>query len=488
MARQKKILQQLALPIALNLGLLAYLLLFHPSSWWWLPADNIAVTDLPAKVVQFVQFVALAYLIARVIWFIHGKAQAQADRRVVPKLALHIIVILIYVVLALAGMNYVFKQPLETFLAATGVLGFVVGLALRGLVSDLFCGIALALDSSIQSGDWLQFQHKGRDYKAQFIEFNWRLTALVDGDGIGILIPNSEFSMVTVVNLTRPTNVAWHSAKVQLDISVDQERVLTVLQNVANKAVSDGIINASPAPTARISAINDGLITFTTAFTLAPEKFNLTPINHLLKNSLKFLKVAGISVVSINHQSQVIQQDHEASPESSEQVEARTRARAISMLPFFFFLSPDELKLIGQMTASRKVGKNAPIFNAGDAGESMFVVLEGGFEVMIEVDGKPQAVASLWPGDFFGEMSLFTGAPRSATIVARDNSIVLEIGKETVAGLFQRNQSFAETVADVIDARLRANAAKIDASKNTQQATPVATSSVFNAIKSFFKL
>ncbi len=97
-------------------------------------------------------------------------------------------------------------------------------------------------------------------------------------------------------------------------------------------------------------------------------------------------------------------------------------------------------------------------------------------------------MASLWPGDFLCEISLFTGAPRSATIVARYNCIVLEIGKETVAGLFQRNQSFAETVADVIDARLRANAAKIDASKNTQQATPVATSSVFNAIKSFFKL
>jgi len=488
MASPKTILKQLALPILLNLGLLAYLLLFHSGSWWWLPADPPAVTDLPAKVVQFVQFVALAYLIARVIWFIHGRAQSQADRRVVPKLALHIIVILIYVVLALAGMNYVFKQPLETFLAATGVLGFVVGLALRGLVSDLFCGIALALDSSIQSGDWLQFQHKGRDYKAQFIEFNWRLTALVDGDGIGILIPNSEFSMVTVVNLTRPTNVAWHSAKVQLDISVDQERVLSVLQNAANKAVSDGIINASPAPTARISAINDGLITFTTAFTLAPEKFNLTPINHLLKNSLKFLKVAGISVVSINHQSQVIQQDHEASPESSEQVEARARARAISMLPFFFFLSPDELKLIGEMTVSSKVGKSAAIFKAGEAGESMFVVLEGGFEVLIEVEGKSQVVASLWPGDFFGEMSLFTGAPRSATIVARDNSIVLEIAKETVAGLFQRNPSFAETVAGVIDARLAANAAKIDASKNANQTIAEAPKSILGAIKSFFKL
>ena len=55
-------------------------------------------------------------------------------------------------------------------------------------------------------------------------------------------------------------------------------------------------------------------------------------------------------------------------------------------------------------------------------------------------------MASLWPGDFLCEISLFTGAPRSATIVARDNCIVLEIGKETVAGLFQRYQILLQTV------------------------------------------
>jgi len=488
MAPSQSILKQLALPIALNVGLLGYLSFFHSSSWWWLPANSQGVSDLPAKAFQFLQFLALAYFISRVIWLIHGRAQLHAERRVVPKLALHIIVILIYLVLALAGLNTVFKQPLETFLAATGVLGFVVGLALRGLVSDLFCGIALALDSSIQAGDWLQFQHKGKDYKAQFIEFNWRLTSLVDGDGIGILIPNSEFSMVTVVNLTRPTTVAWHSASLQLDISVDQGRVITILQNAADKAVSEGFVNATPGPTARVAGVSNGLITFTTSFTLPPEKFNRTAIHQLLNNSLKFLKVAGISVVSIAHQSQVIQQDHEASPESKDAVEARARARAISLLPFFFFLSQDDLMQIGETTASRKIGKNTAVFNAGDAGESMFVVLEGGFQVWIEVEGKPQVLAHLWPGDFFGEMSLFTGAPRSATIVARDHSVVLEIGKDTVAGLFQRNPSFAETVAGVIDARVAANAAKIEAGKNSNQAPVAAPKSILGAIKFFFKL
>lgn len=488
MAAPQNVLKRLVAPLILNLGLLAYLLVFHSDAWWWLNTDTAMNAQFIAKIVQFVQFIVSGYLINSLIWFVHDRAEATSTTKVVPRLAIHIIVVLIYVVMVLAGLNLVFKQPLETFLAASGVLGFVVGLALRGLVSDLFCGIALALDSSIQSGDWLMFQHRGREIKAQFIEFNWRLTHLVDGDGIGILIPNSEFSAVTVINLTRPTTVAWHNATLQLDITVDQGRVLTILQNAADKAVSEGFVNASPAPTARVSGINNGLITFTTSFTLPPEKFNRTAIHHLLNNSLKFLKVAGISVVSVSHMSQVIQEDHEASPESVEQLEARARARAVSLLPFFFFLSQEELALVGQTTVSRKIAKNAPVFNNGDAGDSMFVVLEGGFQVVIDIEGQPQVVANLWPGDFFGEMSLFMGAPRSATIVARENATVLEIGKNTVAGLFQRNPSFAETVADVIDTRLRANAAKIDAKKNTQQVSVVASTSVFSAIKSFFKL
>lgn len=488
MSFRKSFFKHLGVPLALNIAVLAYLVIVHPGTWWWQSANSSVRVDMQILIVQFAQFIALAYLIAQLIWFVHERAEAKSTKKMIPSLALHIIVVLVYVVMVLAGLNLVFNQPLETFLAASGVLGFVVGLALRGLVSDLFCGIALALDSSIQSGDWLMFQHRGRDIKAQFMEFNWRLTHLVDGDGIGILIPNSEFSAVTVINLTRPTTVAWHSAAIQLDITVDQGRVLTILQNAANKAVSEGFVNASPAPTARVSGVSNGLITFTTSFTLAPEKFNRTAIHHLLNNSLKFLKVAGISVVSVSHMSQVIEEDHNASAESVEQLEARARARAVSLLPFFFFLSQEELAMVGQTTASRKIAKSMPVFNNGDAGDSMFVVLEGGFQVVITIDDKPQVVANLWPGDFFGEMSLFTGAPRSATIIAQENATVLEIGKATVAGLFQRNPSFAETVAEVIDARVRANAAKIDASKNAQQATQAVTSSVFSAIKSFFRL
>jgi small-conductance mechanosensitive channel/CRP-like cAMP-binding protein len=490
MTNNKPFIRQLGFPIVLNLGLFLYLAEFHSASWWWLTSNTnqIAQTSYFVKGLFFAQFIAIAYLISRLTWYLHNHSIMHASRKVIPKLALHILVILTYTVLALAGLNLVFSLPLEHFLAASGILGFVLGFALRGLLADLFCGIALALDPSIQVGDWVKFNHKGRDYKARFIEFNWRLTVLVDGDGVGILIPNSEFSTLSFENLSRPTPYYWHTVKLQLDISVDQTRVFSILQNALNKIVLEGIVNSSPKPAARMSGISNGLITYTIFFALPPEKANINPIHHILNSSLEFLKVAGINVVNIIHQSQVIHQDRLlATTEATEKVDEFARTQALSTLPFFFFLSRDELALVGKKTISRKIPANTAIFNAGDEGHSMFVVLEGCFQVIIPIDGTPQTVAHIWPGNFFGEMSLFTGEKRSATIIAHENSIVLEIKKEILEDLFKNNPSFAETIAKIIDARIANNASKIENSK-LLQTTPEAPKSILGAIKLFFKL
>ncbi|QMV42517.1 cyclic nucleotide-binding domain-containing protein [Cohnella cholangitidis] len=59
------------------------------------------------------------------------------------------------------------------------------------------------------------------------------------------------------------------------------------------------------------------------------------------------------------------------------------------------------------------------IFREGDTGRQMFVLLEGTVEVYVQSDGARIPVAKFSPGDFFGEMSLLEGLPRSGTAVAR---------------------------------------------------------------------
>jgi CRP-like cAMP-binding protein len=118
----------------------------------------------------------------------------------------------------------------------------------------------------------------------------------------------------------------------------------------------------------------------------------------------------------------------------------------------------------------------------------MFIVLEGSFQVNIEVDGKPLRVADLWPGEYFGEMSLFTGAPRSATVIAQSESIVLEIDKATVAGLFNKHPIFADTVVKVVEERLALNSKKINEKNSAVQSNAKNSVGLLASIKSFFNL
>ena len=201
-----------------------------------------------------------------------------------------------------------------------------------------------------------------------------------------------------------------------------------------------------------------------------------------------FLKIADISVISLAHQTKIISQDHLASSKPVEQIELLARVRALSLLPFFFFIPPDDLMLLAQTTAVRKVSKNAEIFKKGDDAQSMFVVLEGSFQVILDDDGKQLTVANIWPGEYFGEMSLFTGAPRSATIVAQNDSTVIEIGKKTVEGLFNSHPSFANTIANIIEERMAINSKKITEENNAVQSTAKTSIGLLTSIKSFFNL
>lgn len=80
------------------------------------------------------------------------------------------------------------------------------------------------------------------------------------------------------------------------------------------------------------------------------------------------------------------------------------------------------------------------LFRDGDAGAEMFLVRSGTIVVSKPVTGRVEQVLSrIGPGDFFGEMSLFDRAPRSATIQAETSSLLLGLNGDDLDRLMQAN-------------------------------------------------
>jgi len=94
----------------------------------------------------------------------------------------------------------------------------------------------------------------------------------------------------------------------------------------------------------------------------------------------------------------------------------------------------------------------------------MFVVHEGKVSVQLNDNGTPRTVAVLNEGDFFGEMALFTGQPRTANIVAMEETEVLEIGFQAMKHLFDTNPDLVESLSHTIaerQAQLKATSADV---------------------------
>ena len=85
----------------------------------------------------------------------------------------------------------------------------------------------------------------------------------------------------------------------------------------------------------------------------------------------------------------------------------------------------------------RRVPKGAVIFRQGDPGNEMFVISEGRVRLTLGSDGHEKEIAMLGPGEFFGELSLLSEDPRSATAVAAEDTALLAIGRDVFAMMVQ---------------------------------------------------
>ncbi|MBX3026003.1 ATP-binding cassette domain-containing protein [bacterium] len=84
-----------------------------------------------------------------------------------------------------------------------------------------------------------------------------------------------------------------------------------------------------------------------------------------------------------------------------------------------------------------RYGPGEVIFRQGDHGEEMFVVAEGAVGLSIAVEGHEQRIAVLGPGEFFGELSLLSGAPRTATATAQEATALLAISRDVFKMMVQ---------------------------------------------------
>jgi cAMP-dependent protein kinase regulator len=137
---------------------------------------------------------------------------------------------------------------------------------------------------------------------------------------------------------------------------------------------------------------------------------------------------------------------------------AVARAGELPRIPLFSQLGREAFVAMLEGLELRTFQPGESIVTEGEAGHSMFAVVEGRVEVVRQLEGsKRRAVAAMGEGDFFGEMALLSEGPRLASVVAAERTVVLELTRARVEQLVQRHPSVGEVLQAFHQERLLAN-------------------------------
>lgn len=131
-------------------------------------------------------------------------------------------------------------------------------------------------------------------------------------------------------------------------------------------------------------------------------------------------------------------------------------AAVLQKVPLFSQLAPVELQRVVEVVRERAYPKNSVILFEDDPGDALYVVAEGQVKVvLIGEDGREVILSVLGTGEFFGEMALIDDEPRSAHVIAMEDSSLLVLRREEFQGILRQSPGIAVALLRELSRRLR---------------------------------
>jgi CRP/FNR family transcriptional regulator, cyclic AMP receptor protein len=128
----------------------------------------------------------------------------------------------------------------------------------------------------------------------------------------------------------------------------------------------------------------------------------------------------------------------------------------LAQVPLFSGLAPGELHGLTTLIRRHRYEEGEVIFHEGDAGTALYIIEKGEVKIVLgSAEGKEVVLSLLGPGDFFGELALLDGEPRSADAVAMETSDLLILQRHDFLRFVAEQPQVAVNLLAVLSRRLR---------------------------------
>jgi CRP-like cAMP-binding protein len=133
-------------------------------------------------------------------------------------------------------------------------------------------------------------------------------------------------------------------------------------------------------------------------------------------------------------------------------------AELLAQIPLFDTLASEDLDALAGRMTERTFKQGEIVFKQGDKGSSMYVVLSGAVQIFLPGGGPedPRVILKdARTGEYFGELSLFDDKPRSASVEATVDTVLLELTRDAFGDHLSRSKNAAMTILAEMAERLR---------------------------------
>ncbi len=390
------------------------------------------------------------------------------------------LIIVVAALVLIVTMNFQEGSNLvRTVLTTGGVLALTIGLALQDLLGNIIAGFAIHFGQPFKLGDWLIIDNT----HVEVMEINWRSTRCRTNDDTYLDVPNASITKQTVMNLYYPDRV--HAIRVFVSLEYDTPPNLAK-DCLLRAALSAQGVLATPTPVIYLKEFGESSINYEVKAFISDHSKYPSIMDAIRTNIWYELKRRKLTIPFPQRVLQVNRPVKAASENFSNEV-----IEVLKKQESFSFLTPVQLRRLTEGCHAIFYGRNEKIIQQGDPGESMFVILSGSVSVLVECDTVSTEVAVVKEGGCFGEMSLLTGEKRSATVVAVEDSLVVELCKDSMTGLLKENVKVVEKLGELLANRKLTNETHIAARMVKGGRVAMARSlkaSFLSQLKAFFDL
>ncbi|MCB9592258.1 MAG: mechanosensitive ion channel family protein [Sandaracinaceae bacterium] len=396
----------------------------------------------------------------------------------------------LYVAALLVGLRTAGLE-LTGIVTTSAVVTGILALSLQATLSNVIGGVALQVDGSIAVGDWVQLDN-GK--KGVVTRIGWRHTVLETNDWDAMIVPNtallgSTFTILGKRGGQRVNHRMW--VYFNVDFRFPPSEVIAVANTALQSAPIEGMLDDPKPNCVCMNFAQDGrdsMAYYAARYWITSMTIDDPTSSRVRARIYAALKRANIPL-AVPAAHIWMEEDSQERRDRKKEKQHQRRLEALRALTFLGPLEAAELDLLAEGLSYVPFATGEVVTHQGANAHFLYIVVAGVVEVRVSRGDTDELVATLEGPAFVGEMGLMTGAPRSATVVARTDVECYRLDKASFENVLVHRPELAEAISELLAERAMKLAMVVD---ELEEAHPdrmeEEKSRVLHTIREFFGL